>query len=312
MKQVRRLLKFISFVIFCLITDINSAQVNIAGNIYTFGPMGGNNVWHNGANILTPQILQNHMNGMPVANTLRELARMLLAQIPIVPGGVNHNVPANNNAGYIAPANINDVYRSCRELKTHLLEHGHLGYFPIFSVLNENPQVKVNKLVPRGIFCVRPNIIQRVMNAQRDILRWLSHYLNGGNDWEFFSRLPDYLNNLGFCIDPIIPLPGGLAPNLVNALNVIIPRQPIPAIGLNLENFTNRLINGLLTDNTILAGNLTVNPVQPNNNFTIEVTYNNFGGNGIGIGRNGAPTNRVKIVIKVLHGVVSIVTMYPI
>lgn len=312
MKQVRRLVKFISFVLFCLITDINSAQVNIVGNIYTFGPVNGNNVWHNGANILTSQMLHNHMNGMPVANTLRELARMLLAQIPIIPGGANHNVPANNNAGYITPANINDVYRSCGELKMHLLEHGHLGYFPIFSVLNENPQVKVNKLIPRGIFRIRSNILQRVMNSQRDILHWLNHYLNGGNDWKFFSRLPNYLNNLGFCIDPIIPLPGGLAPSLVNALNAIIPRPLIPAIGLNLENFTNRMINGLLTDNTIIAGNLIVNPVQQNGNFTIDVTYNNILGNGIGIGRNGAPTSTVRIVIKVLNGVISIVTMYPI
>ncbi len=120
------------------------------------------------------------------------------------------------------------------------------------------------------------------------------------------------MSNLGFCVDPVILFPGGLAPNVVNALNVIIPRQPIPPIGLNLENFTNRMINGLLTDNTILPGNLIVNPVQANNNFTIDVTYNNFGGNGIGIDQNGALTNRVRIVIKVLHGVISIVTMYPI
>ena len=309
MKQLRRLLKFISFIIFCFITDINSAQVNIAGIIYTFGPVRGNNVWHNGVNILTSQMLRDHLYNTPVVNTLRELARMLLAQTPIIPGGVNHNILVNNNAAYIAPANINDVYKSCRELKTHLLTHGHLGYFPIFSVIEENPLVKANKLVPRGIFRVRPNIIQRVMNAQQNALHWVTH---GGNGWEFLNRLPNYLRNLDFCIDPIIPFPAGLAPNIANALNFIIPRQPAPAIVLNLENFTNRMINGLLTDNTILPGNLIVNRVQANNNFTIDVTYNNFGGNGIGIDQNGALTNRVRIVVKILHGVISIVTMYPV
>ncbi len=190
MKQLRRLLKFMSFIIFYLITDINSAQVNIAGTNYTFGPVGGNNVWHNvgGNNRLTSQMLMNHLNGMPVANTLRELARMLLAQIPIIPGGMNHNILANNNAAYIAPANINDVYKSCSELKTHLLAHGHLGYFPIFSVINENPLVKVNKLVPRGIFRVRPNIIQRVMNAQQNALHGVTH---GGNNLEILNLLPN-------------------------------------------------------------------------------------------------------------------------
>lgn len=273
----------------------------------------------NGTHILTAEDLRDHFiriwnrqefdtNGVliPQLDILKELARMLLAQIPIIPGGVNHNIPANNNTGYMmVQANVNDVYKSCRELKTHLLTHGHLGYFPIFSVIEENPLVKANKLVPRGIFRVHPNILQRVMNTQQNTLHWVTH---GGNGWEFLNRLPNYLRNLGFCIDPIIPFPAGLAPNIANALNFIIPRQPVPAIGLNLENFTNRMINNLLTDN--LIQNAVIRDVE-NNRFSIDITYNNLG-NRIGINRNGNPTNTVKIVIQVKDGIISIVTMYPV
>lgn len=308
MKHVRALLEIVFFVMFCLVVDVNSAQVNSADHNYRFGEVHERNAWHDGEDMLTSQSLKAYLARLPGMNILRELARMLLAQIPAA-GGVNYNVAENNDVAYVTLDRIADVYKSCGELKNHLLEHGHLGYFPIFSVINEKPLVKVNKLVPRGIFRVRPNIIQRVMTSQQNTLHWVTH---GGNNLEILNRLPNYLSNLGFYIDPIIPFPAGLAPNIINALNVIIPRQPIPHIGLNLENFTNRMINGLLTDNTILPGNLIVNPVQANDNFTIDVTYNNFGGNGIGIDQNGALTNRVRIVIKVLHGIISIVTMYPI
>lgn len=328
----KRSLKFVLFGIFLFASNANSAQVNISGCIYQFDQMyklhpAGPHRWHqmpgniNGTHILSAEDLRDHFiriwnnqeldaNGIVIPQTdiLRELARMLLAQFYVAgPNPRPHNIVANVNGNY-SVNNMGQIWRTCIELKTHLLEHGHLGYFPIFSVLNENPQVKVNKLVPRGIFRVRPNIMQRIMNAQRDILNWLNIYPNGGIEWEFFNRIPNYLYNLGFCIDPIIPFPLGLAPNIVNALNVIIPRQPVPAVGLNLENFTNRMINKLLTDNTIL--NTVIYEVE-NNRFSIDITYNNLG-NGIGINRNGMPTNTVKIVVQVLNGVVSIVTMYPI
>lgn len=157
---------------------------------------------------------------------------MLLAQVGPNPGP--HNVAGNVNTNY-SVNNMGQIRTTCPDLKMHILEHGHLGYFPIFSVINETPQVKVNKLVPRGIFCVNQAIMQRVMDTQRDALNWLNNYPNGGNDWEFFNRLPNYLSNLGFCIDPVIPLPAGLLPNTVGALNVIIPRA-VPA-NPSLEKF---------------------------------------------------------------------------
>lgn len=62
MRQIRRLLKIVSFTLFCFVADVNSAQVNIAGCIYAFDQEykpKGPYAWHqcpgniNGTHILT-------------------------------------------------------------------------------------------------------------------------------------------------------------------------------------------------------------------------------------------------------------------
>lgn len=313
MKILKKVVGGVVLALSCFVTDVSCAQVNIGARVYRYGV----HRWHAGGIILRTRALRNHLAGLPVVNVLGELARMLLAQIPpaIPPAlGVNHNVVNNNNAGYAGP-HAGDVHRACSELKTHLLEEGHLGYFPMFSTRDQNRPFnhlfKINKIVSRGIFRVRPNIMQRTVLAQRRILNWINAYPVNGNDWRFFSYLPNYMRNLGFCVDPCIPLPGGLPVNIVNALNIIIPRQPLPVPGggLNLETFTNQMIDGLLTAN---PANLAVGQLQYNGNFPIDVTYHHNLGNPIGINASANPTNTIRIVVGVFNGVVRVVTMFPI
>lgn len=231
---------------------------------------------------------------------------MLLAQFYVSgPAPRPHNVEENANGNY-AVRQLTHICGACGDLKNHILEHGHLGYFPMFSVINENPYVKAHKLVPRGIFRVHSDISRRIMNAQRYALNWCNTFSLDGDGWEFFNRLPNYLSNLGFCIDPITPFPDGLAQNIVNALGTIVPRQD-PGT-LDLTGWTNNLINWLFSTNRIQ--NVEIQNVE-NNRFSLDVTYNNDR-NSIGLKRDGRSTNTVKIVVQVQNGIINIVTMYPI
>lgn len=316
MKQIRRLLKIVSFVLLCFVTDVNSTQVNIAGSIYKFDRMyrkydqvagsltSGPYRWHqlleniNGTHILTAENLRYHLiriwnnqergvtgRIIPRTSILRELARMLLAQIPAA-GRVNHNVAENNSVAYMIRERITDVYKSCGELKKHLLEHGHLGYFPMFSVMKENPQVKVNKLIPRGIFNIPFNVASRIANHHNLTIDTLHLSPN---------ILPNIELPVMFAVDPDWRR-GSAHPNL--------------------ESVTNGLINSLLSENNIV--DVHVSDVI-NNRFTLDVTYNlanRIPGvtetQNIGYKTDGTVTNTVKIVVQVQNGIISIVTMYPV
>lgn len=227
---------------------------------------------------------------------IRELSRMLLAQIPAT-GRIRlvgpHNVAGNNNSNYtVAPKaegngrNCDDIFLACDALKNHLLEHGHLGYFPMISVQNENSQVKVNKLIPRGIFNIPFNVASRIANHHNlttDTLHLSPNILAG-------TELPAM-----FAVDP--------------------ERRGWPAHP-NLESVANGLINHLLSTGSI--EDVQIGAVD-RNRFTLDVTYNfpnpipdTTQTKDIGYNLNGDLTNTVKIVVQVQNGIISIVTMYPI
>ncbi len=74
-----------------------------------------------------------------------------------------YNVPANRRPSYVnlqtpgAPAGVlnkSGIYVDLKDLSLHLLIHGHLGYYPNISFIprRNDPNEKVNKMIPRGIF----------------------------------------------------------------------------------------------------------------------------------------------------------------
>lgn len=313
MKHVRALLEIVFFVMFCLVADVNSAQVNSADHNYRFGEVHERNAWHDGEDILTPQSLKVYLARLPGMNILRELARMLLAQIPAA-GGVNYNVAENNDVAYVTLDRIADVYKSCGELKKHLLEHGHLGYFPVFSVIKENSQAKVNKFVPRGIFNIPFNIASRITNNQLTIAnRILSQRYLSSNQTRSPIAFPYGYN---ITSDVIHLSPNILADTELPRMFKIDPESRGWPYYPNLNSVANGLINHLLSTNHVL--NIVVGAVN-RNRFTLDVKYNfphPMPGvtqtKDIGYKMNGTVTNTVKIVVQVQNGKISIVTMYPI
>jgi len=331
-------------VLFSLYT--NSATVNMAqqGN-YQFNNVGGvvAQKWNKGqgaANILTAATLRSHLlailGGMKDgAYTLaaapgitlqqarnsacvREIARMLLAQIPAAAGGAGpHNVEGNDNPAYTIAAkiggnNCDDIFLACDALKEHMLIHGHLGYFP-FMKNNENLS-RVETFIARGIFNIPFNIASRITNdqhrlaqnifSQRQLTSLQTH--NGGA----------FPHGYNITNDVIHLSPNILADTELPHMFEIDPERRGWPYYPNLNSVANGLINNLLSGNYV--ANVIMGAVN-RNRFTIDVTYNFPNAipgvtqtSDIGYNLDGIPTNTVKIVVQVLNGIISIITMYPI
>lgn len=246
---------------------------------------------------------------------IRELSRMLLAQIPAADGTTDgpHNIAENNGVAYVTLDRIADVYKSCGELKNHLLEHGHLGYFPVFSVIKENSQAKVNKFVPRGIFNIPFNIASRITNNQLAIAnRILSQRYLSSNQTHNPGAFPHGYN---ITRDVIHLSPNIMANSELPVMFAVDPERRGWPDHPNLESATNGLINSLLSGNNIV--NVQIGRVE-GTRFTLDVTYN-FANRipgvtetqNIGYKTDGTVTNTVRIVVQVQNGKISIVTMYP-
>ena len=325
---------------------VNSAQITVMGSV----PMGqselkpGNYVydnedaptapckWHTTShNVLNATTLQHHLSSIRTAvsdetpsaiatasqNCIHELSRMLLAQIPTADGtGLGpHNVVGNNTPGYTIAAkttgghNCDDIFRACEELKEHMLIQGQLGYFPMFS--HSNHFGISNYIISRGIFNIDLNIMNRINKSQKqiynDFVRFFigdtgsfsaypheNYPLNKAINDDYLHLFPNIIRNTGFKVDPAVS------------------RNEHP----NLEDASNTLINQLLS--TKYISNVVIGNVN-NNRFTLDVTYsfpthipNTTQTKDIAYDLNGYPTNTVKIVVQILNGVISIVTMYPI
>lgn len=243
-------------------------------------------------------------------NILKELGRMLLAQIPA--GGQNsamsHNIPENKDPEYTTRY-ASYIHENCDELKKHMLEHGHLGYFPGLSYIPGRSPSVVNQLSSRGIFNIPFSVAKRVTSFQKNMLRgFLTNQYNyftlpGGYSVteDTFHLLPVITSELGFGIDT--------------------GKTDRP----NLESVADGLIDNLLSTDEIKE--IKVNPVQ-DDRFTIVVTYkkevadnlvaqnilegNAFGDNFLAYNLRAGETNSVMFVVEVDQGQVRIVTMYPI
>ena len=174
----------------------NSAQITVVGPAPAGAPVNYvyNNIgWNDGGGRkLNTATLQHHLSsiraaipaGTPTAiatasqNCIRELSRMLLAQIPAA-GGIGpgpHNVAGNNTPGYTIAAkagghpgryNCDDIFLACDALKEHMLIHGHFGYFPMFS--HSDHLGVSNCIISRGLFNIDLTIMNRINKSQRQI-----------------------------------------------------------------------------------------------------------------------------------------------
>ena len=249
---------------------------------------------------------------------------MLLAQIPGTPGTAGpHNVGGNSVANYIVRPkvgggyNFDDIHKNCKTLKRHLLIHGHLGFFPIFS--HEEHQGVSNRLTARGIFNISHSIVSRVFNNQLSMFKRISNFLyrswyNRSYFWlpirvpsshpMYNSRYPGWIQ--------IDSSSFHLLPNLLSNLEFDVdPEQ----VGNNLERATDNLINNLLSGNDVQDIEIRLN----HGNIVLDVKYdfpnpipNTTQTKDIGYNPQGNITNNVRIILKVTAGVVQIVSMYPI
>ena len=291
-----------------LITNVFCASINMGNNIYTLqnnGWCGNNDQQLNGPTLIA------HLQGLG-NNLLKEIGRILIAQ-----GGVEAqegNVAQNNGPNYMD--NINDAKRTLfanqtNNLHQHLLINGHLGYFPFIKGLGDvdvfddgkgpyRKFVKADLLNPRGMFYINPLIMTRVRNSQ--LIHMAINYLNHGLS----------LSN----VDPV------LAPSLYGI-------DPIGEIHQgSLAMYTRNLILNIFSLNNINNINVAfqwqllgqVQPADLNQQRIIHIdfTVNNpaqilgFNNNTIGEHFNQQPTNRIKLIVKIDNGILTIVTMYPI
>jgi hypothetical protein len=256
---------------------------------------------------------------------------MLLAQIPqynIAPLGappinVNHNVAGNNGPNYVvanipvvAPVRLTstDIHLACADLKDHMLTHGHLGYFPMLPPLEGS--AVVNRISSRGVFNLPYDTVRQVTNSQRNLYTGYHRFLT--NNIDYFDHPQNPTFPAGFQVNNncfhLLPNVGGST------------KYRIDPTG-NLRTIADSIINTLLSTNHI--ANLVIGQVDKNR-FTMNITYNfpnihpnpnpmqniiqisPAGDCNLGVGLEGRVTNTIRIVVQVLDGVVSIVTMYPI
>lgn len=201
------------YIIFCCSFGY-SAQINANGVLFTFNTttrhwesptrITSANFHRYISDIIAGRALTPNRQQILPRKVLQEIGRILLAQDT---RGI-YNIPANCLPSYVnlqkpgAPVGIlnkSDIYVDLEDLRLHLLIHGHLGYYPNISFIPQrnDPNEKVNKMIPRGIFNINPTIANRVFNAN---INYLSANRNSGYD-----------------IDPI------LAPNNLQTLaNILI------------------------------------------------------------------------------------------
>lgn len=274
---------------------------------------------------LNTATLQHHLlstnNTQGASACIRELSRMLLAQIPNGAGAPlpgPHNVVGNNAPAYTIAVkaggvgnNCDDIFLACDTLKEHMLIHGHLGYFPFMK--NDKKLSKVETFIARGVFNIPFNIASRITNDQRRLAR------------DIFSPrplTPIQTRNLrafpyGYNItnDVIHLSPNILADTELPHMFEIDPERRGWPHYPNLNSVANGLINNLLSGNNVV--NVQVNQVT-GNRFTLNVTYN-FANRipdvtetqNIGYKMDGTITNQIRIVLQVDRGKLSIVTMFP-
>lgn len=268
---------------------------------------------------------------------LQELVRMLLAEIPPYQGNnnmiVNHNnahnryygeqdglpyalqqntlVP-NNGVNSNNGINAHDMHKICRMpggLLSHILDHGHLGYFPVYY--GSDPNGAINKSTVRGIFNINQDVMRRVNQSQIDsyaqFIQFIFRNADGVLQRNILTKDPGSLH-----VDDM-----HLLPNKFKVGYRIDPwetenKHP------NLQDTICELVVRLLTAENEIE-NITIGDVVDAKKFTIDVTYNYqhgingvTGRDGLGFDLKGNITNKVRIVVEVVKGQVNIVTMYPI
>jgi hypothetical protein len=221
------LLSFMSAVTFCCGGQSATLTVNGAGGPVVYGLVGGVGgvggvSWQTAAGIpLSKGVLQSHLNSDAIRpHCPKEVVRLVMAQESLLrviaiggplPVAQDYNVLGNSSYRYV-DLHVNDIPDCLEGVKNHLLEQGHLGFYPMLVGAGDGggggggPMQKVNKNMGRGIF----NVISTTPAAVT------SHFY-------------------GAAVGVPAPPPGvalGVHPVLGGVAILIAPTQPVAA-GLN-------------------------------------------------------------------------------
>ncbi len=171
-----------------------------------------------------------------------------------------------------------------------------------------------NLLLSRGIFNITDDVMKRVNNSQRTILADYNAFISR----EVSVFVP--VSPLCYSIPglPVISPIGAhnfhLLPNIMQNIGYdqLDPNVGVP---LTLQGAASNLLIALFTTNEIT--NIIISPVN-NRRFRLDITYafNNPIPNAtqtkdVGYDLFAGITNRVRLVLQVDRGIISVITMYP-
>ena len=284
------------FILF--IANVFSASFNVNQQNYMY--VNQNQKWEingNGA-ALTRDILKQHLQNSDV-NCLKELGRLMLAQSQETEE--NYNVAENNNADYIiknfymnnyfSPRPVDDISSALVDVKNHLLEQGHLGYYPLFynGKNKSDPAYRISTANKRSMFNIDGTIGKRIF--QKHVIGLLSALID--NPAEVHLNL----NNI-------------TAPHNYSTIDPV-------GNYINLETATDNILKAIFS--TTLNIQPQINDHNPNT-FNIKVNiHREIAGSIRGIKIHGAlgktinnqDTNEVLIGVSVRDGKIRISTIFP-
>ena len=242
---------------------------------------------------------QNNNPGM----VMHELGRIILAG-----GDQSHRRAEAQQPGYMN-WHLAELARVLQSQQTygHLLTHGHLGYYHVFKVPNNDFEASVGQLKRRGMFKLSDELQQWLNSVQEIYLKYFSFV------------------NSAYCNMHLMPMTSVQLPNDLISIepeqvsldsNGVIVNATRPYQFSKLRQKVDNLVMRLFDSDSVDSVKFPARSTRTGT-FLMDITYKErVEGGGehlkpIGIDSLGNEVDTVRFMILVEIGLVSVVSMYP-